>query len=77
MEVDWNNIYAAIWRQQKLRLRPGNSIDPILLNSLVGIDSQKEELVRNTERFLANKPANNHCCGVPEAQESLHLSKQF
>ncbi|HEC97088.1 MAG TPA: ATP-binding protein [Nitrospirae bacterium] len=59
MEIDWNETYAAIWRQQKLRLRPVISIDPVSLNSLIGIDHQKDELVRNTERFIANKPANN------------------
>jgi len=59
MEFNWNETYAAIWRQQNLRLRPVNSIDPVSLNSLIGIDQQKNELVRNTERFISSKPANN------------------
>lgn len=59
MEIDWSQTYAAIWRQQKLRLRPVKSIDPVSLNALVGIDRQRDELVRNTERFINSKPANN------------------
>jgi len=59
MEIDWNETYAAIWRQQKLRLRPVLSIDPVSLDSLIGIDRQKSELLRNTERFVAGKPTNN------------------
>ena len=59
MKIDWNETYAAIWRQQKLRLRPVDSIDPVSLKSLIGIDRQKDELLRNTERFIACKPANN------------------
>ena len=59
MNLDWNKTHAAIWRQQKLHLRPVTSIDPVLLGSLVGIDSQKDELVRNTERFIAGEPCNN------------------
>lgn len=59
MEIDWNETYAAIWRQQKHRLRPVISIDPVSLISLIGIDRQKDELVRNTERFIATRPTNN------------------
>ena len=59
MQIIWNETYAAIWRQQQLRLRPVNSIDPISLNNLIGVDRQKGELVTNTERFIAGKPANN------------------
>ena len=59
MKIEWNNTYAAIWRQRKGYLRPVKSIDPISLNSLIGIDLQKKELMRNTERFIEKKPANN------------------
>lgn len=59
MEINWDETYAAIWRQQKLQLRPVSSIDSISLNTLIGIDQQKDELIRNTKRFISSKPANN------------------
>jgi predicted AAA+ superfamily ATPase len=57
--VNWDNIYAAVWRQQKQYLRAIQDTDRVSLDSLTGIDRQKSELVRNTERFVAGKPANN------------------
>jgi len=57
--VDWNLTNAAIWRQHKEYLRPVLQIDSIQLDDLFGIDAQKEQMIRNTERFLAGKPANN------------------
>ena len=59
MQVNWDKSHAATWRQQKSYLRPVKSIDPVSLDSLIGIDRQKDELVKNTRRFLANRPANN------------------
>jgi len=59
MDLDWKQIHAAIWRQQSGKLRPVKAIDPITLDSLIGIESQKEELVKNTGRFISGKPANN------------------
>ncbi len=59
MTIDWTNTFAAVWRQQKAQLRAVNSIDPINLTTLVGIERQKQELINNTERFLASQPANN------------------
>ena len=59
MQIDWDNTLAAIWRQRKEYLRPVRSIDPIALRDLIGIDSQKDQLVDNTRRFLAGRPANN------------------
>ncbi|WP_150047564.1 MULTISPECIES: ATP-binding protein [Methylomonas] len=57
--IDWNTTFAAIWRQQRKYLRPVKHLDSIQLKDLLGIDSQKQQLVANTERFLAGKPANN------------------
>ena len=51
MSIDWNQNHAAIWRQQKQALRPVTAIDPIALDTLVGIGQQIDELTRNTERF--------------------------
>jgi len=59
MDIDWDQIYAAVWRQQTSKLRPVRAIDPITLDTLIGIEVQKEALVKNTERFVARKPANN------------------
>ncbi|PPD42513.1 MAG: ATPase [Methylobacter sp.] len=57
--IDWNVTPAAIWRQRKEYLRPVRHIDPIQLEDLLGIDGQKQQLLANTQRFLANQPANN------------------
>ncbi len=57
--IDWNLTVAAVWRQRKEILRPVLHIDPIRLDELLGIDGQKRQIIQNTERFLAGKPANN------------------
>jgi len=57
--LDWKNIYAAIWRQRKAQLRAVHHLDPIALNELVGIETQKQRLMDNTLRFVQKKPANN------------------
>lgn len=57
--IDWNTTYAAIWRQRQAFLRPVSQIDPIRLEQLLGIDTQKQRLIANTERFLSGLPANN------------------
>ena len=58
-EIDWRKVYAAVWRPRRALLRPVLAVDPVRLEDLVGIDAQKAELLRNTERFLAGSPANN------------------
>lgn len=57
--IDWNTTFAAIWRQRKEYLRPVRHLDPIRLHDLLGIETQKRQLMENTERFLRRKPANN------------------
>lgn len=59
MNIDWKNTKAAVWRPRKDYLRPVRHIDPVRLEDLLGIDAQKQELQRNTERFLEGLPANN------------------
>ncbi len=59
IQIDWSITPAAIWRQRRELLRPVFETDPIRLADLQGVDRQKEALVRNTERFLAGRPANN------------------
>jgi hypothetical protein len=58
--IDWDNYIAAIWRKNRNALKQITDVDLIDLDSLLGIDEQKALLCRNTERFLADKPA-NHC----------------
>lgn len=57
--IDWNQTYAAIWRQRQAYLRPVRQLDGIRLENLLGIERQKQLLTANTERFLAGQPANN------------------
>ena len=57
--VDWRAEAAAIWRPRQQRLRPVRHLDPVALDDLLGVDTQKRKLVQNTERFLAGKPANH------------------
>ncbi len=57
--MDWKDNYAAVWRREKEVMRPVKAIDPISLKDLVCIDSQKEELLQNTERFLRGEKAHN------------------
>jgi len=57
--INWESSYAAVWRPNQCKLRAIKHIDPISLESLVGIDRQKEALITNTERFISNQPCNN------------------
>ena len=57
--IDWNVTHAAIWRPHKQYLRPVLHIDPIHLDQLLGVETQKKALLANTERFLSGKPANH------------------
>jgi predicted AAA+ superfamily ATPase len=59
MSIDWQTTYAAVWRQNRAYLRPVQALDAIRLEILIGIDAQRRELCRNTERFLNRLPANN------------------
>jgi predicted AAA+ superfamily ATPase len=59
MSIDWTATLAAVWRPRAAALRAVRRLDPIRLGELLGIDAQKAELVRNTEAFLAGRPARN------------------
>lgn len=59
MSIDWNKTWAAVWRHHSQQLHPVNAIDGVTLNSLIGIDRQKQELLDNTQRLLEGKPANH------------------
>ena len=58
-EINWADTYAAVWRPNKQALRAIRNIDPISLDSLIGIDRQKQALVNNTARFTEGKLSNN------------------
>jgi len=59
MKTDWNTTLAAVWRQRKGRLHPVVEVDPVRLDSLVGIEPQKQAMLENTQRFVNGLPANN------------------
>ncbi len=48
-----------VWDGNNQRLAPVRNPDPISLNRLYLVDSQKETVIKNTEMFLAGKDANN------------------
>ena len=57
--MDWHTTLAAVWRPNIKSLKAITKLDNISLDTLIGIDRQKEALINNTERFLAGKPSNN------------------
>ncbi len=57
--IDWSNNYAAIWRSRSNKLKTIIDIDSISLEKLIGIETQKNQIVENTEAFINNKPCNN------------------
>ena len=58
-EVNWRRDTAAIWRARTETLRPVRHLDPVRLADLLGVETQKAQLVDNTERFLAGRPCNH------------------
>ncbi len=59
MAINWGRIYAAVWRQHQQQLHPVSNIDTVTLDALVGIERQKQALLKNTRRFLDGQPANH------------------
>ena len=59
MPINWENTYAAVWRERKSQLHPVTEIDPISVNAVIGVDRQIAELQENTKRLVTNLPANN------------------
>ncbi|MDX1803076.1 MAG: ATP-binding protein [Alcanivorax sp.] len=57
--IDWRSTPAAIWRGRRRALRAIAHPDPVRLEDLLGIDTQKARLIQNTERFLAGQPCNH------------------
>ncbi len=59
MRIDWSKYDAAIWRTIKKELKPVKDIDNISIDELIGIEKQKEMLIKNTERFISGFPSNH------------------
>lgn len=59
LKIDWENTKAAAFRSNSNLLKAISDIDFVALNSLVGIDFQKNALLKNTENFLADKGGNH------------------
>lgn len=50
---------AFVWQAESGRLRPVAAVNVVPLELLKGIDAQRQQLLDNTRRFAAGKPANN------------------
>jgi len=59
--VDWAKYSAANWRRHSFSgyLEPVRVNDTTTLDELLGVEKQKDIMVKNTEQFLAGLPANN------------------
>ncbi len=57
--MQWEKNYAAIWRAKKELLKPVRDIENITFDDLVGIETQKAGLIKNTRRFITGLPSNN------------------
>lgn len=57
--IDWNKTYAAIYRAKKEYLKPVKHLDSLTFDDLLGIDYQKNEIIKNTQRFVDDLPCNN------------------
>lgn len=57
--MKWNEIEAAIFRTTTKQLRAVKDIDLVDINSLVGLENQKNKLLKNTENFMQNKGSNH------------------
>ena len=57
--MDWQTVEAAVWQRHRQGLRAIRRRDPVQWQALVGIERQQRALALNTERFLAQQPANH------------------
>jgi predicted AAA+ superfamily ATPase len=60
-KINWKKCHAANWRRHSFNgyLDPVPDIEGIHLDDLLGIEKQKQLLIRNTSQFLNKFPANN------------------
>lgn len=59
MSLDWEQVKAARWRGATQTLRAVQALDPVCLDDLLGVDTQKQKLVDNTRRFVEGQPSNH------------------
>lgn len=59
--LDWNSVIAARWQREGRAgyLQPLRVSLDLGLSDLVGVDTQREQLARNTRQFVAGLPANH------------------
>jgi predicted AAA+ superfamily ATPase len=59
--TDWTKSTAFRWRKRNGlgRLEPVNHVATIALDNLRNVDRQRSVIQRNTEQFVAGRPANN------------------
>lgn len=57
--INWQETPAAIWRSNRKQLKPVTRIKGLSLDRFLNIDTQKQALLDNTERFLAGQPCNH------------------
>lgn len=58
-DVDFNLVNAAIFRSNLQILKPVFEYDFVNLDSLISIDFQKNELLKNTQNFIDKNMANH------------------
>ncbi|MGG7073522.1 ATP-binding protein [Campylobacter sp. 9BO] len=57
--IDWTREFAAIWRSSKAQLVPVKEIDFVDIDDLVGLQTQKTQLILNTQNFINGNEANH------------------
>ena len=57
--IDWRTVQVAVFRANKKALKIVRDIDFTDLDALVGLESQKSALIRNTDAFLRGASANH------------------
>ncbi|MDD0841634.1 ATP-binding protein [Pseudomonas sp. Gutcm_11s] len=61
LALDWSSVVAARWQREGRAgyLQPLRVSLDLSLSDLVGVDTQREQLARNTRQFVAGLPANH------------------
>ena len=59
--IDWTRVYAASWQRKDNHsfFRPIELGADIRLADLLGVEQQREQLLRNTQQFMRGFPANH------------------
>lgn len=57
--IDWRAVQVAVFRANKKALKIVRDIDFTGIDALVGLESQKSALIKNTDAFLRGRSANH------------------